>query len=125
MIEYALSLNSQQRAPDISRLPLNAYKQEQSASLNAQHQAPDDPLHAQDSQYDSHDLFAPSPFFSQVLPRLPTKRHIHPLLLQMLSQGNAHLPPQLHLENTSSGILALRLGFTVRRLPGFDLLDGI
>ncbi len=46
-------------------------------------------------------------FLQSVLPRLPTKRHIHPLLLQISSQDNAHLRPQLHSENTSSGILTL------------------
>ena len=62
-------------------------------SLHPQSQSPDDPFHDRDSQYASRDSFYPSPFFNQVQ-RIPTKRPIHPHLLQVLSQVNVHVPPR-------------------------------
>jgi hypothetical protein len=46
MIQYTPSLNATQNDPEISILPLRGLKQELSASLNTQSQAPNDPFHA-------------------------------------------------------------------------------
>ena len=65
----------------------------QLTSLNTTTQAPDDPPHVQDSQCTQSDSSITSTF-TQVLPRrFYTKIHIHPLFLQIVSQGTAH-PPQ-------------------------------
>ena len=50
--------------------------------------------------------------------------HILPFLLLIVSQGNTHLPPQSHTENTYSGILALKWfvpGWFILYDYGFDL----
>ena len=78
-IHPTLSLNSTKNDPVISSLPLRPLKQELSAALNAHSQAPEDPVHALDSQCATRDSFYPSPFFSQVLQRFPTRISTAPL----------------------------------------------
>jgi hypothetical protein len=79
MMEYSLSMNTQQRAPDISSSPLPSLKEELSVSVNAQVQVPDDPLHEQDPQYGSCDSFPPLPFFIQMIRRFTTRLSTAPL----------------------------------------------
>ena len=107
MIKYTLSLNTTQNDPDISSLPLYDLKQELSASLNTQSQAPDDPFHAQDSSCAPRDSLYNSPSISQEFQMLPTRIFTVPFLPQTVSQDFA-FTPQLHTENALSGILALR-----------------
>ena len=88
------------------------------SSFNAQAQAPDDPSYVQTPQCASRDLFSASPPFIQVISILSTNRHVHPLLLQIVSQGNAHLPPSRIKKTPHQGswrsevhVLCLRIRF--------------
>ena len=59
--------------------------------------------------HEEADGIQPAPF-----PRLPTTRHIHPLLPQIVSQGNAHVPPSRKQKTPNQGfwrseVLVLRL----------------
>jgi hypothetical protein len=115
------SSQAQSKTPDIHSLRVST--EELLASLNDQTEDPDDPSFVLTPQCPSRDLFSGSPPGSQVFSRLSTKCHVHPFLFQIVSQGNAHLPPSRIKKTPHQGfwrsevhVLCLRIRFVRKAL---------
>ena len=96
---YLGSFNTQSKIPDNPTPSLWVSIQKLSVSFNVQAQDPDDPHFVQNPQCAPCDLYFSSLPVSQVIPRLYTKCHIHPLLIPIVSQDHTYWTPS-HIRKT-------------------------